>query len=589
LKRHIEFLYFFRDLKNYQFNFFKKDLFAALALALLAIPQSIAYSLLAGLPPSSALYSSIFGTIFTAAFSSSKFLVASSSTGVSILIQTILSEILTLHYSDIIGIEKEILTINLLTAIVLTVGLMQILIGVFNLSRLLQFVSRSVVLGYLVGIVIAIIVNQSYYFIGIEEHLSEGSMLNKLIHLFASIKQTNFFTLSLATISLVLFIFLRKRYKKAPNALIVLIFCGLVTYGVNFLTGYSFFNFINPISTFSDLGFSSAFHVVFAFPQIDLDILSQIFFGALAIALLSILEVFSIARTLTTKTGEQISFNQETFSLGIANTFLGFVYSAMPVSGSFSRSYFNYENQAASRFAIIFSGIFVALIVYLGWPLVKSVPLATLASILIVIVVSLIDWQEVKMAITSTWSDCIVFLLTCSACLFFRLDMAFFIGIAISILLFLNKAASFHLVEYSFDSAGKLITVNPDKKIYNTIRIIGIGGEMFFAAVDLFEKAMQTIRDDPYGRVLILRLNGVYHMDASMCLSILRLSEYLRSTNRYLLISGISDEVYEVLYKADLIKKMGEECFFTGDETKPQHSTWKAYLWAQDWVEKNSK
>ena len=585
--KNIQFLSFWKDLKSYNIQFLKKDLFAALALALLAIPQSIAYSLLAGLPPISALFSSIFGTIFTAAFGSSRFLIAASSTGVSILIQTILSQILESHYPHVAGIEKEAIALNLLSAIVLIVGVLQILIGTFNLSRLLQFVSRSVVLGYLVGIVIAIIINQAFYFFGTEEYLKEGSLVKKMIYLIRSLKYTHFITLCIGCFSIFLFVFLRKKYKRAPNALLVLLAVGLLTYGMNVFLQNSNIILLHPITTFGDLGFTQAFHMTFSLPQMDLNILSHVFFGALAIALLSILEVFSIARTLTTKTGEQILFNQETFALGISNTFLSVVLSAMPVSGSFSRSYFNYENKAATRFSAIFSGLLVALCVYVAWPLVRHVPLAALAAILIVIVVSLLDWQEVKMALSTTRADSLVFLLTTASCLFFRLDMAFFIGIVISILLFLNKAASFYLMEYNFDSAGKLITVNPEKKVYKTIRIIGIGGEMFFAAVDLFEKTMQTIRDDPYGRVLILRLNGVYHMDASMCLAILRLSEYLRSTNRYLLITGISSEVYEVMYKADLIKKMGEECFFTGDETKPQLSTWKAYLWAKDWLEKN--
>jgi len=155
----ISFYPFLKDFRRYTLNAFKNDIIAALSVALLTIPQSIAYSLLANLPIQAGIFSAIFGAIFSGAFGSSRHLIVGPSTGVSILIQTILSNLINTNFSTIALDQKEIITLMLLMKLVFLVGVFQLVFGFFNLGKLLQFVSRPVILGYFAGVGIAIIIN----------------------------------------------------------------------------------------------------------------------------------------------------------------------------------------------------------------------------------------------------------------------------------------------------------------------------------------------------------------------------------------------------------------------------------------------
>ncbi|EKE07859.1 MAG: hypothetical protein ACD_17C00495G0001, partial [uncultured bacterium] len=158
---------FIEEFKGYSFFHLKSDALAALAVALMTIPQSIAYSLLAGLPPTAGLYSAIFGAIFAAGFGSSRHLISGPSTGTAILIQTSIAEIVNSYYETATGKELEAIILHILTQIVVLMGIIQVLAALFHVSKLLQFVSRPVVLGYFAGITIAIVATQVFYFTGV--------------------------------------------------------------------------------------------------------------------------------------------------------------------------------------------------------------------------------------------------------------------------------------------------------------------------------------------------------------------------------------------------------------------------------------
>lgn len=567
---------FWKDLISYKLRYLKNDITSAISVALLAIPQSMAYSLLAGLPPRAGLFSAIFGTIFTAAFASSKKLVSGPSTGVSILIQTTIAEILHLYYPQVQGAAREALTMNILMHIVLVMGVFQLLASIFNLGKLLQFVSRPVILGYFGGVLIAICVSQAYYFSGITPSSEGGPVIERGIYFVTHIHEIKPITALIGFIATVVLIILRKYIRKWPNALFILVFTSIIVYFLNTYTSFY-------VESLKDLGIAQTPSITFNFPLISFGLFSKILTPAIAISLLSILEVFSVSRGLAAKGGARINSNQEIFSVGIANTFLSFVNGAMPASGSLSRSLVNFRNKGKTRFSAILSGVFVGVIIFFLWPLVKHIPLASLAAILFVMVTGLIDIEELKICFKATKGDGVVFVITVLSCIIFNLDVAFFIGIVISIMTYLKRAAVPYLVEYTFNTSGRLQILSPKaKKVYRKIRIIGIGGDLFFGAVDLFETALQAVANDPHVRTIVLRLNGVYHMDASMCFAILRLYEYLAVTKRHLVISGLTTEVWQILYKATIVDKIGQDNLFLTEESNPQLSTWRACLRAQD-------
>lgn len=572
----LSFAPFVDELKDYSLLYLQRDAWAALAVALMTIPQSIAYSLLAGLPPTAGLFSAIFGTIFAAAFGSSRHLVSGPSTGTAILIQTSISDILYNNYEALAPAAMDALALHILTQIVVLVGIIQIGAAFFNVGKLLQFVSRPVILGYFAGIMVAIFATQLFYFAGIASVQEADSTLLKLWAFLTHILQLEWPAVVIGFFSLAVLIFLRKTNKNWPDALITLILAAGASYALDLLL---------KKETVLRLG---KFELVqgpipeLTFPLLDLSLLNKVFPAAVAIAFLAILEVFSISRTFAAKSGHQTQVNQDVFGLGLSNTVLSFIYGCLPASGSATRTALSFRLSAKTRLAAILSGLFTATIIYFCWPLVKHVPLAALAALLMVTAPALMNWSEIKLCFHATREDAWVFLITFASCLIFSLDIAFFIGIVLSIATYLRKSAMPHLVEYAFNSKGRLMIVSAKGDPHRKVRIIGIAGELYFASADFFESALQAVAEDKTTQAIVLRLNNVYHMDASMCLAILRLYEVLHSNGRHLVISGLTEEVWHVFHRAGLVKKIGLDNLYFTDESNPQFSTWKACLRAQD-------
>jgi len=385
-------------------------------------------------------------------------------------------------------------------------------------------------------------------------------------------------TILIGVISLAALILIRKIKANLPDALLMLVFASAVAYFLNLWLGES------AISRLGDYKLAEAPVPQLTLPLVDFSLLNKVFPAAIAISFLAILEVFSISRNFAAKSGHQVQVNQDVFGLGVSNTLLSFLYGSLPASGSATRTTLSFRLHSKTRIAAILSGAFTAIIIFFCWPLVKHIPLAALAALLMLTVPALMNWTEIKLCFHATREDAGVFLITFVSCLIFSLDIAFFIGIVISIGTFLRKSATPHLVEYAFNSKGRLIIANPKEEPHRKVRIIGIAGELYFASADVFQSALQSIAEDRNVRAIVLRLNNIYHMDASMCLAISHLYDTLQSTHRYLVISGLTEEVWRVFHRAGLVKLIGLDNLYFTDETNPQFSTWKACLRAQDLV-----
>lgn len=569
---------FLSEVKEYNFSYLRHDCWAALAVALLTIPQAIAYSLLAGFSPMAGLFSAIFGTIFASAFGSSRLLVSGPSTGTAILIQTSVAEVMANYFEHATGAEREILALNILTQIVFLMGLIQIGAAFFNVSKLLQFVSRSVILGYFAGIIVAIVVSQLFFFTGIASIGGGKPILYQGWYFISHLFETKLLTLLVGIGSLSFLILMRRTFKNWPDALIMIILASVVTEALNRWL------YATPISRLGDFEMIGKPEVILSFPLLDLTLLNKVFPAAVAISFLAILEVFSISRTFAARTGQQVNGNQDVFGLGISNIVLSLITGSLPGSGSASRTSLNYHLKAKTRFAAILSCFITAAIVFFFWPQVKKIPLVALAALLMATVPTLMNLKEIKLCFRATREDAFVFLLTFVSTLIFSLDIAFFIGIVISIATYLKKSSTPHLVEYAFNSKGRLMIISGKEDAHRKVRIIGIAGELYFASADIFQTALRAIAQDRSVQAIVLRLNNVYHMDASMCMAILQLYDSLKTAGRHLVISGLTEEVWHVFHRAGLVKQIGLDNLYFTDESNPQFSTWKACLRAQELV-----
>lgn len=568
-------------LRRYNTEKLRYDFRAALNVALLALPQGMAYAAIAELPIYYGIICSAICAVISPFFASSRFTILGPTNATAFMV-----------FSFFAAAQGSLAKspVEYMPLLVMMVGILSILGAVFKVADLLQYVSRSVLVGYITGAAILILTNQMKHVLGIAAPMSEGESANtffaiaeKMSSLWPSY-QWQPALLGIGT--LLLYLILQKKVASLPNFAISL--------AVSAFAGWLLKNNVasfTTLSTFDALSLSTLKPVIPDFNYADMSALLGV---AFAIAFLCSLENTVMSKSLASRSGERTDVNQDMFSVGMSNVATA-LFAAMPASGSLTRSALNYESRAKTRFSSIFCGLLCIAGFYamVKLPIVENIPKASLAALVVGIAISLINWKNIRICLRSTSDDALVIVTTFMATLLTRLDYAIFIGVALSITLFLRKASKPHLIEYEINDEGDLQEVESKKKRQlPSISIVHVEGDLFFGAADLFLTQIQrTIADDNL-KCIILRLKNARHLDAT---SVLALDELIKDTRRqgvHVLVSGATREVYEVLKKSGVLDTLQEGCVRSQGQTNlfmyfrsnPNISTRDALIRAQELI-----
>jgi SulP family sulfate permease len=308
-------------------------------------------------------------------------------------------------------------------------------------------------------------------------------------------------------------------------------------------------------------------------PQVSLDALSLLAGPALAIALLCVLEGISIGKSLAAKTGARLDANQAMFSIGASNIACALL-SGMPASGSLTRSSLAESSGIHTPVASILSGLIILAGAFAVGPFTKYIPQCTLAVLVIAIGVSLINKRTIKIVTRATRSDAIVFGMTFGSSMLLPLDTAIYIGVGVSIMLFLKKVARPDMVEYAFNEKGELAEMpNQSSRELPEVSIVHVEGELFFGAADLFRDQMRRICEDPNLKIVVLKMRNAHHMDATGVMALEELVRYMNEMGRYLILSEAKVDLIRVLKNAGLYDYIEARNIFTDDPQNPTLST----------------
>lgn len=582
---------FKKELTDYSWPTFRSDACAAMSVAMITVPQAMAYALLAGLPLSCGLFAAIYSSFIAALFGSSRQLVVGPSNAIAILVQTGISEILFTYYRNLSGAERDAMAMQLLVQLAFLVGIFQIIVAGFKLGRMTQFISHSVVVAYITGTALAVMINQSFTILGIPRLLGVNSLYEKGSFLFSHLQLTHLPTLFIGISSLLVLIILKRLNKRIPAGVVMLAFSGMLVYAVEPIFQHFELQSFDPyheellhtVMLVGDSGVLSDVLPSIQWPMFNMAIINALLPTAFAMALLSVMETTSVAKTIAAGSGQRLSNNQEILGIGLGNLVSSFV-AGLPVSGSLSRSGLIYSNGAQTRIAAILNAVFVAIIIAIFGFLVTRIPLAALAALLLAIAVNLIRMKQFLLCVKATSSDAIVTWTTLLACIFLSFDLAFYIGIFISIATYLNKSAVPQLIEFEVDESGELRSIASEEvMVHKKIRIIKVEGELFFGAADIFQSTLKSLaEDDTMTRVIVLQLKNARDIDATGCLALEQLCDYLRNSGRHLIACGITDSVWEVLGASDVVEHLGRENLFIFDDKHPHHYLQKALQRAEE-------
>ena len=551
------------DCAHYRMRYLGADLMAGLNVTLIAFPQAIIYALMAGLPIEYGLYGMVLASIAGALFSGSNVL----SIG-----PTNASAIVILSAFSAAGIPSDQFGYYLPIILVLT-GVFLIISAFLNIASLMQYVSQSVICGYTCALTLMMIVFQihnafGFDLIGVNPNKATffditGATLMNLRH--ASLSATGICCLTF------FFFFLWKRI--APNKFTValtLLSLGLVNFCL-----VRFCSF--PLA-------SNDLHVHAWSPSVqgfNMENLHTMVGVALTLSFVSLIDGNTILKTLSSCRGKRSQVNQMAWGMGWANIFCG-LGSGMPAACSNIRSASNYLSGAKTALTSLFCALFFLLSIALFAPCFSYIPKCGLSMVIVLLGLELLDKHKLQVIFKTSLSDTCVFCVTCLSAFVVPLNVAIFIGVLISIALFLRKAAVPAFREYVYEGGTLMPSSSDTDTTQSEVSIIHINGHLFFGSSDLFNDQIREICKRPQLKAIILKFRRVLYIDATCLLALESLARFMHLHNRQLILTEVSTRVLKIIQRSGLSKDL--PYVFLDDNRRSDQPTLDALMCAQSFI-----
>lgn len=537
----IPFLEWIGELKNK--DTVRADIMAGVTVALVLVPQSMAYAQLAGLPVYYGLYASFLPPMIAAFFGSSRQLATGPVAVVSLMTAAALEPLATS--------PDTYLAYAVLLA--LMVGLFQMFLGLFKLGVLVDFLSHPVVVGFTNAGALIIATSQLGKVFGVFAERAEHHYETVWNTLLAAVEGTHFPTLMMAALAFGIMWGIRRFYPALPGVLIAVVVTTVIAWLTDFGTAGG-----KVVGTIPD-GLPG-----FAIPTFDLTTVWSLIPAAITISLIGFMEAISIAKAMAARTRQRLNANQELIGQGLSNV-VSSVFSGYPVSGSFSRSAVNINAGAITGFSSIVTGLVVAITLIFLTPLLYHLPQATLAAVIIMAVINLIKIEPIIHAWKAQPHDAIVAVVTFVLTLVFapHLDKGIIVGVLLSLGLFLWRTMRPRFAQLSRYDDGTMrdIRVHP-LPTSPVISVVRFDGSLYFASAGYFEtKILGVVAANPDLKYIILDGEGINQIDATGEEVLHHLWERLQAQGITLVVARMKKQFMDTIRRTGLREKMGDNFF----------------------------
>ncbi|MGO9041303.1 MAG: SulP family inorganic anion transporter [Mycobacterium sp.] len=560
------------NLKNYDATKARRDLVAGVTVAAVSLPQGITYALVAGVDPKFGVYSSMVVCFIASVFGSSSHLINGPTSAISLLVFS------TLAFLDP---ENRTVLFEALFLLGVLVGVFQILIAVFKLGDLTRYISESVILGFLLAAALLIALGQVGNALGVKDKGNgRMAMLQRTYLTLFHGDAVNYRAVVLSVATVVLAVVLRWLVKRFGlpqlDLLAVLVIAAVIAY----LAGWSTVDHTGNTAVTLTAKIPQSLpspHI----PEVQFGLLGQLSEGALAIAFIGLLEALSIAKAIAHQSGQKIDYNRQILAEGLANLTGGF-FQCVPGSGSVTRSPINFQAGAASRFSGVVASGTVALAVLLFAPLLHYMPRAALAGLLLITAARLVDYKRLAYTLRASRYDAGLVVVTALTGVLIDLDTAVLLGVALSILLFVPRAAKLKVKEMVLTSERVVRERVPDDPVDRSTVIYDFEGELFFGAAPELERYLEVLGDrvERDGiKFVVLRLKRVRHPDVVV---IERIERFLREETERgvtVLLAGVQPDLRAVLTNVGFDRWFPPEHVFP-EENEEFSATLKAVRYA---------
>ncbi|MCB8815839.1 SulP family inorganic anion transporter [Desulfosporosinus shakirovi] len=539
----VKFIPILDTLINYDKRNLRFDLIAALTVAVVALPQTMAYAIIAGVHPAYGLYSGIVLTIIASSFGSSNQLATGPTNAICLLIAS--------YMIPFVGGENFFGNLFLLTFLV---GAIQLTMGVLRLGSLVNYVSHAVIVGFTAGAGIIIAMGQLNNLMGITLTSGHLSSIGKVIACFQSIDKINYHAFGIGVFTIAVIIVLKRINKNLPGALLGVIFSVLLVmilelekYGVKVVGQIP--QAIPPLSM----------------PNFTLSAIADLGTGAVVIAIIGLVEAVSISKAIGSKTHQKIDPNQEFIGQGMANLG-GSFFSSIAGSGSFTRSAITYQNGGKTRVTGVLVGLIILIVLVFFAPFARYIPNASLAGVIMLVAYSMIDKKALAKVLTTNRNDAAVLLVTMLTTVFApHLEQAIYAGVAISLLLYLKDSgvATVRTLEPVRGNNGQFVEqIGNGQDAF--ISILQLEGTLYFgSAADLDKKLSDAYSNS---KVFLIRFKSVLIIDITALEVIEGFINRALEEEKRVILAGVTPKILRMLDKMHIVNHVGKENIFMEDD-----------------------
>ncbi|MBL6692419.1 MAG: solute carrier family 26 protein [Flavobacteriaceae bacterium] len=534
-------------IQEYNKTLFKGDLSAGITVAVMLIPQGMAYAMIAGLPPVYGLYAAIFPQLIYAIMGSSRQLAVGPVAMDSLLVAT------TLNTMAIVDAQHYI---SLAIFLAFFMGVIQVFLGLIKFGFLVNFLSKPVINGFTSAAAIIIGLSQLNHMLGVE--ISQGNVLQALMQSIWEVRTEIHLLTLMITLGSVFLIFGIKRFsKKIPVALVVVILTTLLTSQLNW----------NEMGV-SIVGTIPSGLPAFNFQWIAVEDIYPLFPMALTLSLIAFLEAISIAKAIEVKENkETVDPNQELIALGAANVF-GSFFQSYPTTGGFSRTAVNHESGAQTGVAAIISAAVVGLTLVFFSSWFYYLPKPVLGAIILTAVINLVDLKYPYQLWSSHREEFFILLFTFLITLFMGIMEGVLLGTLASLSLMVYRSSQPHIAILGRIKGTKhyrnIHRFTEEVETFPGVLILRFDGQLFFGNHSYFKKQIVDLlgRETKKIRYLVIDASPINYIDASASNTLNHWIQNLNKEGITVLWVNVIGPIRDLFFKNGMLKKIGKKNLF---------------------------
>ena len=528
-------------------NTLRDDFVAGLTGAIVVLPQGVAFATIAGMPPEYGLYAGMVPAIIAAFFGSSWHLVSGPTTAASVVLFSSLSAFAEPGTVDYVTLA---LTLTFM------VGIIELILGLARMGALVNFISHSVIIGFTAGAAILIAAKQLKNFFGVS--IPRGGHVHDILIYFGQhIVEVNPYVTAVALATLLSGIAIKIWLPRIPYLIVSMLVGSFLAAGFNYLWGQD----VTGITTVGTLPNTLP---PLSSPNFDFAMIRDLAPAALAVTMFALTEAVSIGRSLGARSGQRIDGNQEFIGQGLSNI-AGSFFSGYVATGSFNRSGLNFQAGAKTPLAAAFAGLLLMGVVMLVAPLAAWLPNAAMAGILFLVAWGLIDFKEIKHIIKSDAREIAILSVTFFGALFLELEFAIFMGVILSLVLYLERV-----------SKPKIYTRVPDprkpKRAFSSdaslpqcpqLRFVRIDGSLFFGSINHVQEFFAQLEEQhPEQKHLAIIAKAINFADLAGGEVLVQEAKKRQARGGDLYLVDVKKGLWDSLEKCECVDEMGDRNIF---------------------------